>query len=41
MSAQFMAFAYHKTAGVKILTDEIWKNIFKHLLCSIYVHMAV
>jgi len=28
MSAQFVTSAYHKTAGVKILTDEIWKNIF-------------
>jgi hypothetical protein len=28
MSAQFVTSAYHKTAGVKIFTDEIWKNIF-------------
>jgi len=28
MSAQFVTSAYHKTAGVKIITDEFWKNNF-------------
>jgi len=28
MAAQFVTSAYRKTAGVKIISDEIWKNIF-------------
>ena len=42
MSAQFVTSAYHKTAGVKIFTHEVWKNVlFDYIHYVLYMFIWI